>query len=254
MRQFSIFHPLVYSFFSRSLYKDVGKNWQGVAAGYLLLLLILVWIPALFFFKFHLDAQTAGASTDFLKQIPDIRIQQGVVSVDKPMPYRITNPKDGKTIVVIDTTGQVTSLEQADAHMLLTKDKLIVKKSANEARVFNLSNVKDVKIDALRVKQFIARMTQWIIYIFFPVLVIVTFIYRILQALLYGAFGMVAAKVLKVNIIFQQSMRLAVIAMTPAIIISTILFMLGYSFAYEYAMYFVMSMSYLIFGIQANKE
>lgn len=253
MRQYSSFQALYQAFFSKSLYKDVGQNWQGVAAGYLLLLLIVVWIPALFFFKFHFDSQTAHSSRDFLKQIPSIRILDGVVSVDKPMPYRITHPKSGKAIAVIDTTGQITSLEQAAAPILVTKDKLMVQKSGQETQIFNLSNVKDVKIDALKVKQFMARMTQWIIYIFFPVLVIITFIYRILQALLFGAVGMLIAKILQVNIFFQQSMRLAVVAMTPAIMLSTLLFIFGISFAYEYFIYFVISLSYLIFGISANK-
>ena len=46
MKRYSIFHPLVLSFFSKSLYRDVGKNWRGTGLLYLLLIIALLWIPS----------------------------------------------------------------------------------------------------------------------------------------------------------------------------------------------------------------
>ena len=39
MKRYSIFHPLILSFFSKSLYRDVGKHWRGTG----LLYLLVVW-------------------------------------------------------------------------------------------------------------------------------------------------------------------------------------------------------------------
>lgn len=45
MKNYSVFHPLYLSFFSKSLYQDVAKNWKGTGLAYLLLLLALAWVP-----------------------------------------------------------------------------------------------------------------------------------------------------------------------------------------------------------------
>ncbi len=44
MRKYTIFHPYVMSFFSKDLYRDVGQNWRGIGAFYLLVLLIISWV------------------------------------------------------------------------------------------------------------------------------------------------------------------------------------------------------------------
>ncbi|MGH9874005.1 MAG: hypothetical protein ACRD9S_16260 [Pyrinomonadaceae bacterium] len=38
---------MILSFYSKSLYRDVGKNWRGTGLLYLLFLLVLVWIPTM---------------------------------------------------------------------------------------------------------------------------------------------------------------------------------------------------------------
>ncbi len=119
MKKFSIIHIPVLSFFSKELYIDVGQNWKGVNFLYLLLLLAVCLIPTMI--KIHADV------TDFVNneapvivnQVPEIAITDGQVSIKETQPYYIKDPDSDKILAIIDTTGQIESLENTDALCLL---------------------------------------------------------------------------------------------------------------------------------------
>jgi hypothetical protein len=46
MPRFRVFHPLWMAFYSRALYRDVGRSWTGLGVPYLLLLLCVTWLPS----------------------------------------------------------------------------------------------------------------------------------------------------------------------------------------------------------------
>ena len=77
MKRYSIFHPLVLSFFSKSLYQDVGRNWRGTGLLYLLLVLALVWIPTIIKGQLAMSRWVDGDSKEITKQVPAITITKG---------------------------------------------------------------------------------------------------------------------------------------------------------------------------------
>src|SRR4030095_1761852 len=103
MRRYSIFHPLVLSFFSKSLYRDVAKNWRGTGLLYLLLILALLWIPSII--KGHLGFTSWGDNDakGLTQQIPATTITNGHASTNVAQPYFIKDPKTGETLALIDT-------------------------------------------------------------------------------------------------------------------------------------------------------
>src|SRR5688500_8215830 len=101
MKRYSIFHPLVLSFFSKSLYRDVGKNWRGTGLLYLLLVLALVWVPTIIKAQMGLSSWVAGDSQELTKQIPAITITKGEVSTDVTTPHFIKDPKTGNVMAII---------------------------------------------------------------------------------------------------------------------------------------------------------
>lgn len=253
MKKYRIFHPLAYAFFSPSLYRDVAQRWTGIAAGYLLMLLAICWIPVFITWTIALNQFSAMHSPEFLKTIPSVSIVNGVVNVDKPQPYIVSNPKTGERLAVTDTTGTITTLEQAQAPILLTQDKLIVRKSDNQSSVYNLSNVENMGFTALQVKQLIDKSMLWLVFIVIPFALVFSFIYRILQALVYAACGMLFSILFKVELTYQQCMRLAIIAVTPAVVVGTICDVLHLSFANQYLTYFLITMAYLMFAVISNQ-
>src|SRR6266550_5998622 len=140
MKRYSIFHPLVLSFFSKSLYRDVGKNWRGTGLLYLLLVLALVWIPTMIAGQIGLSRWVDNDSKAITNQIPAITISNGQVSTDVTTPYFIKDPTTGEDIAIIDTTGQYETLANTNAKLLLTKSKLIVEKSAMETQTYELAS------------------------------------------------------------------------------------------------------------------
>src|ERR1700674_4152768 len=103
MRRFSIFHPLVLSFFSKPLYRDVGKHWRGTGLLYVFVVLAIVWIPTIIKGQLGISKWVDGDSKEITKQIPAITISKGSVSTDVATPYFIKDPKNGTDIAIIDT-------------------------------------------------------------------------------------------------------------------------------------------------------
>jgi Protein of unknown function (DUF1189) len=251
-RKYSIFHPIIMAFYSPSLYRDVAYRWTGIAASYLLLLLFITWLPTIIIFNYYLNVFSKTELPQYLQQIPAVKIYNGELSIDKPVPYSIKSPRSGKTIAVIDTSGKITSLEQANANVLVTKTQIFSRED-NQTKIYDLAKVKDFSFDRNDVGNLFHKSGLWLFFFIFPLAVIVSFIYRILQALIYGAIGILFSKMLHVNLIFQQCMRLAIIAMTPAIIISLLLDLLGIHFRFQFVLYFLISMIYLYFAIASSK-
>ena len=92
MKRYTIIHPLFMSFFSKSLYKDVARNWKGVNFLYLFLLLALCWIPETIKFQSGLSDFIKNDAPGIVEQIPEITIYQGEVSTDPPGIHSIKDP------------------------------------------------------------------------------------------------------------------------------------------------------------------
>ncbi|MFT4058632.1 MAG: DUF1189 family protein [Legionella sp.] len=116
------------SFFSRSLYVDVGKRWKGLGVLYLLLVIALFSIPFFFRMTASLNQSFREQIIDPLSKIPVFYIQNGEVVFDKPMPYVISNDKNQK-VVIIDTTGKVNNFSDENPYLsiLINKDKISFK-------------------------------------------------------------------------------------------------------------------------------
>jgi len=254
MKRYSIFHPLFMSFYSKDLYRDVGRNWKGVAFGYLLMLLAICWIPLTYQVHVLVNDAIDHEAPKVISQFPAISITNGVVSVDKPMPYYFTDPNTKKPFVIIDTSGQVTSLDNTDAVVLLTKNKLIMKKSAAETQVYDLSSVKEFRIDQLTVNNWLLAFETWFPIMLYPFAVIFSFAYRIIQVLIYALIGMIMANILKTEIDYQRLVRLSVIAVTPAVLVNNIVWLTGAHVPFFGLICFGIAMGYLFFGIKSYKE
>ena len=252
MRRYGILHPLVLSFFSRSLYRDVGRNWRGVGFLYLLLLLTLSWLPSVIQLHRDLKGFAATFAPALLEQVPALRIVDGKVSIEEDEPYSIRNPLTGDPLAIIDTTGRTTSSAESGVPVLLTRSQLIIRKSRSETRVYDLSAIKDFSIDRQRAERWVAAITSWFAIVFYPLALVVSLAYRILQALLYAAIGIGFAKLLKADLAYPALVRLAAVAVTPAIALDTLRHSMSQPIAYWWFICFTIAMGYLCFAVNAN--
>lgn len=251
MRRYSTIHALYMSFFSKEFYRDVGGNWRGISFLYLFLILALSWIPMMFKLQAGLNDFIVDEAPKIIKQVPKIRIIKGEVKTDAEMPYFIRDT-DGKPLIAIDTTGSMNSLDGAEYKALLTKTKFIMKKSSIETRTFEISQLDDITIDQGLLYDWADAIRQWAIIFLYPFALLFSYIYRLIQALLYALIGIIFVKSLNAGLKYNALVSLAMVSMTPVIIINAVYNYIDVDIPFWFLICFFISMGYLYFGVKAN--
>jgi len=251
-RRYTIIHPLFMSFYSKNLYRDVAQNWKNYAFLYLLFLLALCSVVKTVKIHYGLSDFLTEHAPAFISQFPAVTFSNGKASTDQHEPYFIKDPKNGEDIIIIDTTGQINSLNDTRAVMLLTETKLIIKKSDRETQVFALSEVEDFRFDQDVVYGWLRIAQKWLAVVFFPFLVLGSFVYRLVQVLIYGIIGILFASILKTDIEFQSMISITIMAITPVVILDTFMGPPGISTLFWRFLCFLIAMGFLFFGIKAN--
>jgi len=251
MRHFSIFHIPFMAFFSKELYRDVGLRWRGTGFAYLLFLLVICWIPSMVLLDVGLSRFVRDEAPSIISQIPTITISKGEASVDAPQPCRITDPKTGKVLVILDTTGAITSLDNTNAVGLVTKTAAIIKKNAVETRTFSFSEVRDFTVDKDKVTAWMNTVKRYLMPVVFVLAILGSFVYRIILVLISAAIGILFAKGTRFERPYLSLVRLTVVAITPGVVISTVLDLVGFHVPWDGLVYMVMALAYLFFGVKA---
>jgi len=251
MRRYCIFHIPVMSFFSKSLYRDVAFRWKGTGFAYLLLLLAVCWLFGMVKIQAGLANFVDNEAPAVISQVPTIRITNGEASIDEPQPYPIKDPKSGEILVLIDTTGSINSLDQTEALVLVTKTELIARKSDVETRTFSFAGVENLTLNQQIIEGWLNIAKTFLVAMIYPFVVLGSFMFRIVQALIYAALGILFAKWRKVELPYGALLRLSVTAVTPAIIAKTLLGVGGVHLPFAGLWYFLAAMGYLLFGVTA---
>jgi len=252
MKRYTIVHPLFLSFFSKSLYQDVAKNWKGICFLYLFLLTALCWIPGIIQLHLSISDFTKNEAPTIIEQIPNIKITKGKVSTEKPGLHTIKNPKNGDPLIIIDTTGKYTSLKGSKAVALLTETKFTFKKNKIETSSFNLEKIDNFSINRKAIYHYLSIFETWFAITSYVFLLIFSFIYRILQVLLFAVIGIIFTKILRTTLSYQVLIRLTVISITPALIFTTLLDLLNIPTLGGTS--FIISMCYLFYAVKINSK
>jgi hypothetical protein len=242
------------SFFSADFYRDVGRHWRGIAFLYLLLLLAVSWIPVMFKIQAKINEFIFTQSPKIIKQIPEIKISKGEAIVSADMPYIIKDPDTGAPFIVIDTTGKTENLGSTNALGLLTKTKFIIKRNELETRTFDLSDVGDLTIDQDIIRNLADSFRQWFIILLYPFVLLFSYGYRIIQALIYALIGIFFSKKLKADLNYGALLSLTMVSVTPVIIVNSIYNYLDLKIPFPFwgIICFFIAIGYLRFAVKAN--
>lgn len=253
-RRYTIIHPLFMSFYSKDFYRDVAQNWKNYAFLYLLFLLALCSVVKTVKIHYDLSDFLTVHAPAFISQFPAVTFSNGKASIEADEPYSIKDPNSGEDIIIIDTTGQIKSLNDTSAVMLLTETKLIIKKSDRQTQVFSLSEIEDFRLDQDVIHGWLRIVQKWLAVILFPFFVLGSFVYRLVQVLIYGIIGMLFASILKTDIEFQSLISITIMAITPVVILDTFMGQPGISAVFWRFLCFLISMGFLFYGIKANSN
>lgn len=254
MKKFSIIHIPLLSFYSSELYQDVGLNWKGTGFGYLFLLLVICTIPVMFKFQKDLSAFVTKHAPKYVSQIPKITIEKGKVHIDKPQPYYITIPDSNKVVAIIDTTGQIQFLDDPNVSVLLTKTKLLTRQSQAEVRTYDLAAVQHFELDQDKVTNWLNVGQKLLVPMFYPFVLLGSFAFRIVQSLVYAAIGLAFADWCKTKLPYLSLIRLSVAAMTPGIIIRTVLEYASIEIRWPGLWFFLVTLGFLFCGVKVCSQ
>lgn len=250
MKRFTIFHPLLLAFYSKPLYRDVKQNWQGLALLYLLLLSFISSLATLY--HLYLGNQYfMRVATPYIHQLPVVSLQQGIASIDKPSPFFITNPDTQQLVAIIDTSGNFKSLKDSPAHILLTKEQLLIKWDKEITEPYGISPKLSGTYTQEVVTHLMAKAGNIVVVTGYILAALLYFVWNFLAILIFAG---LAKLLTHTQFSYKSLCRIAAIALTPAILISLILNILWIRSAYILIVYLALTIIYLIYGIDANKE
>jgi hypothetical protein len=240
------------SFYSQRFYRHVAATWRGMAHAYLLCLLGLCWIPFLIETYGNWSQFMGTWAQDLLRQIPPVSVSHGIVSVDAPQPHTIRDTETGKTLAILDTTGQIQSLDGVDAQMLLTRTQFILRKGAYETRTYDLSGVTSFALDRERVRGWLKLLATWGPPGLYVVLVPLSYMYRLLQSLLFAAIALALWRSTVPGLSYARALSIALVSTGPAIILKTGLDLLGLSFPFRELFILPVAFGYLWYAMSAQ--
>lgn len=255
VKRFSILHIPFLSFFSRDLYVDVALRWKGSGFGYLLLLLVVCWLPMMVKMYTAMSTFIDEHASSFIEQVPTITFDQGLASINEPQPYYIKVPDSNEVIAIIDTTGTIQSLENTDAHILLTQTQVIYRENNVTTKTIQLSDIQGQHtLDQNIIWGFLGFFKKILFPVILLFILIFSFVYRIIQALIYAAIGLLFASWCRARLQYTALLRLAVVAFTPCIIVSTILGLARVHLPWGFLWYLLAALGYLLFGVNAVSQ
>ena len=253
-RRYGLQHPYVLAFFHKPFYRDVARHWRGLAFVHLLILLAVTGVV----FMFHFQALAAifvnERAPAILAQVPPIAIEDGKVTVAVEQPYQIYGADGRRIFAVIDTTGKVTSLRQTEAMLLLTQSRLMARIGSGGSRVIDLRPIEKLYLTRDDIGQWLQASLRWAPVVLFPLMLFFSYCLRTVQVLIYGGIGVAMAMLLRRPLPFGATVAVAVMALTPVILVDTLLMFLKLDLPYWDTGSFVVALVYLFFGIRAATE
>lgn len=253
-RRYSRVAALVLSFFSPELYRDVARRWRGIGFLYLVLLLFVSWLPLAIRAHVGFAKFVRQDAPRILAGFPAITINNGVVSIDRPEPYIWRDPDNNEPILYVDTSGAFDLPAGAGAKARLSKSQLVVEQNKYDTRTYDLSQVKSFSVDKTRVTGWLDAAMPWIGLGIFVGGLILGLIWHLIQMVICGVIGLALAVMFGARLEFPQLMRLAAVAITPAMLLDTAFDLTGARVPYSVLVFLALELFYLGFAVKANAE
>lgn len=249
MRQYSNFRALLLSFYSPDLYREVARTWKGAGLFYQLFLIAVATVVVALRLHIAIASFRVHHAEGVVAQMPGITIAHGVVSVDTPTPLTIGDPKGGRALAIIDTTGQVTSLTGTEARALLTRDKLMLKRGVTETRIFDLSRVEHFSLNRERASGWLRLFANWFALACAPFVLAGLYAARLIVMLIFALIALLAARMMRADIDLAAAMRLTAVALTPATLLEIVLDAAGAKPHYWGVVWTFITVAYLVFAL-----
>jgi hypothetical protein len=223
------------------------------AFGYLAVLLGISWVFTAAMLHYRFGRWARDEAPAVIAQIPPLSVRGGELSVEAEQPYFLTDEASGEVLAVIDTTGAITTLEQAGARVLLTKTEAIVESNPSNIRIYRFQSFGDFTLNRTVIEGWLGWLTRWLGFILFPFALAGSYFYRLVQVLVYGLVGLLFARILQAPLSYPASLSLAILSITPSVLLGTALQLTQATVPFQWAFSLLLAMGYLFFGVYSNR-
>ena len=220
--RYSRFTALVLSFFSKPLYRDVARGWRGIGLLYLVLLLALTWLPPIL--RGHLSFRrfVRDDAPAVVDQVPTLTIRDGMVSIAEAEPYFIRDPETGRAFVYIDTSGAFDRQPEAEQAAILISRSAMEVRQERKTEIHPLSKVEYFYVDKAVAGRWLGAGSAWFGPVAYAGVLSWSLAVGLIRLLLYGLLGLIFASSFNARLDFPALMRLAAVAMTPAMVLDSL--------------------------------
>lgn len=236
-------------------YKEIASQKVSKSIGYFIFFILLITLLLSMKLSTVLIQGVGAMIEEFGDRLPEIRIKDGVVSIDAQEPF-IIEEKDF-IFIIIDTTGKITTIDPSYKQgILLTKNKLIHKQSEIETRAYDLSKIKSFTVN----KEAMERWRKAFSRFAFPFLVVILFLYyivaKLIQILFFSLIALIANTATKANLKYENLFNISLFALTPPVLLATIFNLAGLRipFFLSLFLYTVIYIVFLMGGIRSCRE
>lgn len=241
------------AFFSKSLYRDVGRNWKGRGLVFLFSVVALCTIPFVLLVQSELSELLNEQAPRIARQMPAIKINKGKVWVDKPEPYYIKDDKSGDPLIIFDTTGQVRSLTGTKAIMLVSQTAITVRNDEGRTKTIDLSGIDNFFMDRRLFYAWTEELEKSLVFLLYPFAVFISFLVRLLEIAIFAATASFFAKSSGPLMDYRKYMRLAAVSMTPSMVLGSVFNITGGIFPLWWLTSLPLTAAYLLFAVRANR-
>lgn len=233
-------------------YKEIA--FQGVSKnmGYFFLFIFLITLVLSMKFSTALIQGMGEVSREIGDKLPEIRIENGIVSTDAQEPFVI---EEKNFIFIIDTSGKTITIDPSCKQgILLTKNKLINKQSEFETREYDLSKIKSFTLN----KEAMERWRKVFSRFALPILLVSLYPYytvvKLIQILLFSLIALIVNTATKTNLKYENLFNISLFALTPPVLLATIFTLAGLKIPLIWLLYIVVYIVFIIGGIRSCRE
>lgn len=223
------------TFYSREFYREVVHKWRGTGFAYLLKLAALIAFLTSILLNallYHIIKDTVeNKDSDYrlrqvIDQIPEMKFKNRKMETAVKQPYYIKLPESSQVIVIIDTTGKVTSLHGTEAAALFSQNEFLVRKDKDAFEVRNYPQAagsinSSLILSFLKENVFSITMASGVISFFIIAVAVISFAFP--SAMLLALAGVYISRAMKFEMSYADSLRTSSVALTPVIIADSLL-------------------------------
>jgi hypothetical protein len=215
------------AFCSQDLYAGVATQWKGSGLLYLFFVVAFAWTVTCLAVAYSVNVAVQDKTLQgIIRQLPLMDFTGGRLSIDKPLPYRIIDPTSNIVMVEFVKEHPMT-VSDNEPPIIVTQEFALAK---DQKEPFSFADINSaypgLKFSGGDLMQLLDGAAITFTIILFIVLLPV-FIAHIFAALIYALIQSQLASKFGCKVDYSTAMRLAAVAMTPSILIASILMALS---------------------------